>query len=75
MKILTANDLLLRLNCFKNEMSKEEWDNLKVVLGDDEELNGMHYGFYCDFIIKGKDKFMDEIAKWNIEDKKYILIS
>lgn len=75
MKILTASDLYNRLGYYKKELTDDEWNEVQVVLGDDEELNGMHYGFYCDFIIKGKDKFIDEVAKWNIEDKKYILIS
>lgn len=75
MKILTANDLLLRLNYFKNELSEEEWNNLQIILSDDEELNGMHYSFYCDLITKGKDQYIDEIAEYNIDNKKYILIS
>lgn len=73
MKLLKVEDLLNRLEKIQREMTPEEFANLKIVIGDDEELNGAHYSFYCDLIKKGDQDFED-ITDY-IEEDMFILIS
>lgn len=49
---LTIKDLLLTLNEIREnqEMSYEEFLKLPIYLGRDDELNGIHTGWYVDII-------------------------
>lgn len=46
---LKVRDLLAVLDDIKKRycLSPKELKNLNIYLGDDEELNGIHYGLFC----------------------------
>ena len=56
MKTLTVKDILSVLFNIRNKMSEEEWENLPIVLGDDEELNGVHEAFFIQEVDTKKSK-------------------
>lgn len=56
MKRLTVKDILVVLFKIKNKMSIQEWENLPIVIGDDEELNGVHEAFFIQDVDTEKSK-------------------
>lgn len=81
MKQLTMKDILnlaLELQNKGVNLSK-----LKVYLGDDDELNGVHNAWYCEMIENNGDEennlFVDlineNIGNYVEENEKFILIS
>lgn len=47
---LTVKDLLKRLLEIKGNLTDEEFNNLPIYLGDDDELNGIHCAWYVNGI-------------------------
>lgn len=81
MKQLTMNDIYNLCNMLQSKgynLSK-----LRVYLGDDDELNGIHNGWYCELVEnKGEEEdnlivdLINENIGNNIEkNEKFILIS
>lgn len=81
MKQLTMNDIYNLCNMLQSrgyDLSK-----LRVYLGDDDELNGIHNGWYCELVEnKGEEEdnlivdLINENIGNNIEkNEKFILIS
>ena len=81
MKQLTMNDIYNLCNMLQSrgyDLSK-----LKVYLGNDDELNGIHNGWYCELVEnKGEEEdnlivnLINENIGNNIEkNEKFILIS
>lgn len=81
MKQLTMNDIYNLCNMLQSRgynLSK-----LRVYLGDDDELNGIHNGWYCELVEnKGEEEdnlivdLINENIGNNIEkNEKFILIS
>lgn len=81
MKQLTMNDIYNLCNMLQNrgyDLSK-----LRVYLGNDDELNGIHNGWYCELVEnKGEEEdnlivdLINENIGNNIEkNEKFILIS
>lgn len=81
MKQLTMNDIYNLCNMLQSrgyDLSK-----LKVYLGNDDELNGIHNGWYCELVEnKGEEEdnliidLINENGGNNIEkNEKFILIS
>lgn len=53
---LTVGELLSVIDSYKKEgMTQKEIDSLKIYIGRDEELNGIHLGWNID-LIKENDK-------------------
>ena len=81
MKQLTMNDIYNLCNILQSrgyDLSK-----LRVYLGNDDELNGIHNGWYCELVEnKGEeeDNLIVDLINENIgnnieENEKFILIS
>ena len=81
MKQLTMNDIYNLCNMLQSrgyDLSK-----LRVYLGNDDELNGIHNGWYCELVEnKGEeeDNLIVDLINENIgsnieENEKFILIS
>lgn len=81
MKQLTMNDIYNLCNMLQSrgyDLSK-----LRVYLGNDDELNGIHNGWYCELVEnKGEEEdnlivdLINENISSNIEkNEKFILIS
>lgn len=83
MKQLTMKQLKeLRKELKKQGMTEKEIDNLPIYIGDDDELNGIHTGWFAQLVVQGKDKDDDmfvELIKENTQNipfkSKAILIS
>lgn len=74
MNELTVKELMGIINALIKEKGKEVL-NYKIVIGDDEELNGVHQAYYCQDITK-KDIDDFEYCNYNNDlDTKTILIS
>ena len=51
MRQLTVKDILVFLNELKQQgMTMEEIKSLPIYLGDDDELNGVHCGWYTNLV-------------------------
>ena len=68
MKVLKAGDILKILNNLKEKYGNKLLE-APVVLGDDEELNGVHSAFFCQEIDTKNPKGDDLL--FDIEDIKY----
>lgn len=81
MKQLTMNDIYNLCNMLQSK--GYDLSKLKVYLGNDDELNGIHNGWYCELIEnKGEEEdnlivdLINENIGNNIEkNEKFILIS
>ena len=74
MNELTVKELRGIINALIKEKGKEVL-NYKIVIGDDEELTGLHQAYYCQDITK-KDIAHFEYRDYNNDlDTKTILIS
>ncbi len=83
MEQLTVRDILVFLNELKHQgMTMEEIKALPIYLGDDDELNGIHCGWYTNLVDTDntEDKCLIELINENwgnhkLEKGKAILIS
>lgn len=81
MKQLTMNDIYNLCNMLQSK--GYDLSKLRVYLGDDDELNGIHNGWYCELIEnKGEeeDNLIVDLINENIgnnveENEQFILIS
>ena len=75
MDFLDAGKTLAILQKIKNRLGEEEFNKLKIVLGDDDELNGVHYSFYIE--LAEKKDFDNSYLDLDLEDmeERFILIS
>lgn len=80
MKQLTIGDIEEKIEYFK-KIRPNGYKNTRVFLGDDDELNGIHCGWYVNNIRKGKDDedekdIVDMIEErcGNLEDGEVILL-
>lgn len=76
MDFLRAGELLTILQNYKKTMAPEEFNNLCIILGDDEELNGVHPSYYLTLVKKTDEEFsyFNEDLDY-IKENKYILLS
>lgn len=76
MEQLKVKDILRKIKNIKAvmELTDEEIEEMPIYLGDDEELNGIHIGWYINFI-DPKEKEDKYIAEMIDEKDKFILIS
>ena len=82
MNQLTLGDILdFAAQLRRNDMSLEEFRNLPIYLGQDDELNGIHTGWYVNLIDSDEEEDADFVELIN-EDRcniklngKAILIS
>lgn len=58
MKQLKIKDIVKLIMILQNEngMSLDEINELPIYLGDDDELNGVHNGWYCELIDSDNDE-------------------
>lgn len=82
MNQLTLGDILdFAAQLRRNDMSLEEFRNLPIYLGQDDELNGIHTGWYVNLIDSDEEEDADFVElinedRCNIKlDGKAILIS
>ena len=82
MRQLTVNDILMfYLQLQRSGMTQEEIKALPIYLGRDDELNGIHTGWYVNLVDSDKEEDADFVElinedRCNIEIKgKAILIS
>lgn len=65
---LTVGELLSVIDSYKKEeMTQKEIDSLKIYIGRDEELNGIHLGWNID-LIKENDKHSQDYINIINED-------
>ena len=56
MKQLTLGDILKYVKTLQNDgMSEKEINKLPIYIGDDDELNGIHSGWYVEIIDANSD--------------------
>ena len=66
MEQLTVRDVLVFLNELKQQgMTMEEIKSLPIYLGDDDELNGVHCGWYTNLV--DADNTEDEDNVYTVE--------
>lgn len=75
MDFLDAGKTLAILQKIKNRLGEEEFNKLKIVLGDDEELNGVHNSFFIE--LAEKKDFNNDYLDLDLNDieERFILIS
>jgi hypothetical protein len=77
MKQLTLGDILLLKERIEKgtKLSAAEIAALPIYLGDDDELNGIHGGWYCDYVtdkqLTDDDKYMIELITDNRCNPKF----
>ena len=62
---LTVKDLLKRLLEIKENLTDEEFNNLPIYLGDDDELNGIHCAWYVNGIDANDEEDEDIVEMIN----------
>lgn len=60
MKRLTMNDIYNM--CLQLKEQGKDLNKLPIYLGDDDELNGVHSGWYCEYITKQDEEDNDTIS-------------
>lgn len=73
MKILDAVTLLARLEHLDRRLGHDEFKKLKVVLSDDDAMNGVHYGIWVD-LAKKDDVDLQDLYLDDIQEDMFILI-
>ncbi len=73
MQVLSAVRLLARLQQLDKRLGHDEFKKLNVVVSDDNEMNGVHYGTWVD-LAKKDDKDLDFIDLDDIQEDMFILI-
>ena len=73
MEILDAETLLARLERIYRRLGHDEFKKLKVVLSDDDAMNGVHYGIWVD-LAKKDDVDLQDLYLDDIQEDMFILI-
>jgi hypothetical protein len=79
MKSLNATELERILKNLKKILSENEYNNMRVVIGDDDEMNGIHIAWGYNLIIKDEHEYDSWLelahsgAEKVMQDNKYTL--
>ena len=69
MEQLTIGDIIELAKQLKEKgMSEEDVSKVKIYLGDDEELNGIHAGWYCNTFDNQDEDYYPEYKESLVED-------
>lgn len=73
MQVLSAVRLLARLQQLDRTLGHDEFKKLNVVVSDDNEMNGVHYGLWVD-LATTEDEDLKFVDLDDIKEDMFILI-
>lgn len=71
---ITLKDIVELYNSLKEKYGEDIANNMKVYIGDDEELNGAHRAWYAESIDPNNKKDKDLFSTDGLEDIKEVSI-